>query len=63
VRIGWPERAFAILNAVFPALIDKGLQNNRMTGEEILAANRDVASPTLSLSNIPSNHVDERKQA
>jgi short-subunit dehydrogenase len=63
VRIGWPERAFAILNAVFPALIDKGLQNNRMTGEEILAENRDVASPTLSLSNIPSNHVDERKQA
>lgn len=36
VRIGWPERFFAFLNANFPTIIDQGLQKNRKIGEEIL---------------------------
>ena len=36
VRIGWPERFFAFLNAVCPRVIDKGLEKNRIIGEEIL---------------------------
>lgn len=36
VRFGWPEKFFAFLNANFPRLIDKGLQKNRIIGEEIL---------------------------
>ena len=36
VRIGWPERFFAFLNANFPFIIDRGLQKNRKIGEEIL---------------------------
>jgi short-subunit dehydrogenase len=36
VRLGWPERFFAFLNAIFPNLISKGLQKNRMIGETIL---------------------------
>lgn len=36
VRIGWPERFFAFLNAVCPRIIDKGLEKNRIIGEEIL---------------------------
>lgn len=39
VRIGWPERFFAVLNALFPRLIDKGLKKNRDIGEEILRQN------------------------
>lgn len=39
VRIGWPERFFAVLNALFPHLIDKGLKKNRDIGEEILSEN------------------------
>lgn len=38
VRIGWPERFFALLNSIFPRLIDKGLDQNRRIGEEILNA-------------------------
>jgi short-subunit dehydrogenase len=37
VRIGWPERFFAILNSLFPTLIDRALRKNRDIGEEILA--------------------------
>ena len=41
VRIGWPERFFAILNSLFPSLIDRALRKNRDIGEDILAsANR-----------------------
>lgn len=36
VRIGWPERFFAFLNANFPFIIDRGLEKNRKIGEEIL---------------------------
>jgi short-subunit dehydrogenase len=36
VRIGWPERLFAFINAVCPSIIDQGLQKNRKIGEEIL---------------------------
>ncbi len=40
VRLGWPERFFAFLNATFPCLIDCGLQKNRKIGEEILEADK-----------------------
>jgi short-subunit dehydrogenase len=43
VRIGWPERLFAQLNAVFPALIDKGLRKNTTIGIDILNADHDIA--------------------
>ncbi len=36
VRIGWPERFFAFMNAVFPSLVDGGLEKNRKVGEELL---------------------------
>ncbi len=39
VRIGWPERLFALINAIFPRVIDNGLQKNRIIGEEILNQN------------------------
>lgn len=37
VRIGGPERFFAILNALLPRLVDKGLRKNRDIGNELLA--------------------------
>ena len=36
VRIGWPERFFALLNAIAPRLIDVALSKNRKIGEELL---------------------------
>ncbi|HBR68831.1 MAG TPA: short-chain dehydrogenase [Rhodospirillaceae bacterium] len=36
VRIGWPERFFAFMNANFPFLIDMGLKKNRKIGEDVL---------------------------
>lgn len=36
VRIGWPERFFAFMNANFPFIIDRGLQKNRKIGEDVL---------------------------
>lgn len=36
VRIGWPERFFAVLNAFCPKIVDSGLRKNRRTGEKIL---------------------------
>lgn len=42
VRIGWPERFFAFLNALFPRLIDRGLRRNRDIGEEILRQNSSL---------------------
>lgn len=36
VRFGWPERLFAILNSLFPSLIDAGLSQNRKIGEQAL---------------------------
>ncbi len=38
VRIGWPERFFAVLNGFCPRLIDRALRKNRDIGERILAA-------------------------
>lgn len=37
VRIGWPERFFAFMNAVFPRLIDMGLKKNRNIGNQLLS--------------------------
>ncbi len=42
VRLGWPERLFAFINANFPAVIDKGLQQNREIGEEALDGATDT---------------------
>jgi short-subunit dehydrogenase len=36
MRIGFPERLFAAVNAVCPALVDRGIESNRRIGEEIL---------------------------
>ncbi|MCM2344798.1 MAG: SDR family NAD(P)-dependent oxidoreductase [Alphaproteobacteria bacterium] len=36
VRIGFPERLFALIQSFCPTLIDKGLQKNRIIGEDIL---------------------------
>lgn len=36
VRFGFPERLFAFINAVCPAIIDQGLKKNRIIGEELL---------------------------
>jgi len=36
VRFGFPERLFALINAVYPSIIDKGLTKNRLIGEELL---------------------------
>lgn len=36
VRIGWPERVFALLNTITPALIDKGLRQTARIGDEVL---------------------------
>ena len=63
VRIGWPERAFAILNALFPALIDKGLHKNLMLGEDILALEREAQQPAFALPSSTSDLPEERKQA
>lgn len=38
VRIGWPERFFALLNSLFPAVIDRALRRNQDIGEDILAS-------------------------
>lgn len=36
VRIGFPERIFAFINAICPFIIDQGLQKNRKIGEHLL---------------------------
>lgn len=36
VRIGWPERAYAMLNTIAPTLIDGGLRKTARIGEEVL---------------------------
>lgn len=40
VRIGWPERLFAFINALCPSIIDQGLEKNRKLGEEVLQSNQ-----------------------
>lgn len=44
-RIGWPERIFAIINAVIPKVIDMGLTKNREIGE--VALNKIQAAKQL----------------
>lgn len=39
LRIGWPERFFAIMHALCPRLVDSGLRKNREIGEKILHQN------------------------
>ncbi|MCB9989812.1 MAG: SDR family NAD(P)-dependent oxidoreductase [Rhodospirillales bacterium] len=36
VRIGFPERFFAVMSFLFPGVVDKGLENYRKAGREIL---------------------------
>lgn len=52
VRIGWPERLFAFVNAVFPRVIDGGLTKNRILGEEIL--NQNQSKETYNEKNVSS---------
>jgi short-subunit dehydrogenase len=52
VRIGWPERLFAFINAVFPRVIDGGLEKNRILGEEIL--NQNLSKETYHEKNVSS---------
>jgi short-subunit dehydrogenase len=57
VRIGWPERLFAFINAVFPRIIDQGLQKNRVVGEELLNSlpnNKDDSHEKSTISAIRS---------
>lgn len=53
VRFGWPERFFALVNALFPKLIDQGLQKNRRIGEEALDAR---PAPVKSPLKIAATH-------
>jgi len=59
VRIGWPERLFAVLNAVFPKLVDKGLRKNAAIGEEILKPDQrhtPTALPAPNRGTSPRSH-------
>lgn len=58
VRIGWPERLFAFINAIFPRVIDSGLQKNRKIGEEILDKNKlkETRNDKVSISSIRASH-------
>lgn len=61
VRIGWPERFFALLNAVMPAMVDKGLRKNAAIGEDILKpenahANAKVTMIVPSRDTTPRSH-------
>lgn len=52
VRIGWPERFFAFMNAIFPFLVDQGLEKNRKIGEELL----DTQSKQEDANDEKSDH-------
>ncbi|PZQ43582.1 MAG: short-chain dehydrogenase, partial [Micavibrio aeruginosavorus] len=56
VRIGWPERFFAFINAVFPRIIDNGLKKNRKIGEEILEENQ-IPKETYHEENVSTVRV------
>lgn len=53
VRIGWPERLFAMLNANFPGLIDRGLRKIRGIGEAILEKTDEGNEPDDEKSHSP----------
>lgn len=36
VRFGFPERLFALINSIYPPIIDQGLKKNRLIGEDLL---------------------------
>ena len=56
VRIGWPERLYAVLNVLRPAMIDAGLHKNRLIGETIISAykNQKENNHETNLSSIRS---------
>jgi short-subunit dehydrogenase/tetratricopeptide (TPR) repeat protein len=47
VRIGWPERFFAVMNALLPKLVDQGLKKNRDIGEKLLNDDKQSRSQTM----------------
>ncbi|MET4735159.1 short-subunit dehydrogenase [Thalassospira sp. MBR-102] len=55
VRIGWPERLFALINAVIPSIVDRGLRKNTTIGEEILKAEQVVAPIPLIANKQDAN--------
>ncbi|WP_338185762.1 SDR family NAD(P)-dependent oxidoreductase [Thalassospira tepidiphila] len=62
-RLGWPERLFATLNALVPAMIDKGLRKNTQIGEEILATDKANAKPALIINGTGSESDAQRNIA
>jgi short-subunit dehydrogenase len=57
VRFGFPERLFAVINAVFPSIIDSGLVKNRLIGEELLNSvktTKETFHEKISVSSIRS---------
>ncbi|NIZ03696.1 SDR family NAD(P)-dependent oxidoreductase [Thalassospira lucentensis] len=57
VRIGWPERFFAILHAVLPRMVDKGLRKNAIIGEEILAPKNANTVPRKVTMIAPNQNI------
>ncbi|MEQ9345011.1 MAG: SDR family NAD(P)-dependent oxidoreductase [Thalassospira sp.] len=47
VRIGWPERLFALINTVMPTMVDKGLRKNTVIGEDILQPDQPHVPPLI----------------
>ena len=62
-RLGWPERLFATLNALVPAMIDKGLRKNTQIGEEILATDKANAKPALIIDGTGTESDAQRNIA
>lgn len=59
VRIGFPERLFAFINAIAPSVIDRGLEKNRKIGEDLLnetATSKEHTHEKISLAAIRSSH-------
>lgn len=56
LRIGWPERFFAVLNTLFPKIVDGGLQKNRDIGEKILnqQKNHNTQKESHKVMNVSS---------
>lgn len=52
VRLGWPERLFAFINANLPFLIDSGMEKNRKVGEQLLTKQHHNKEPKNE-SNTP----------
>tara|TARA_R110000868_G_scaffold58122_2_gene179420 strand:+ start:74815 stop:75690 length:876 start_codon:yes stop_codon:yes gene_type:complete len=55
VRIGWPERFCALINALLPTMIDRVLRKNAAIGDEILRSENNMAALALAPSvSIPA---------